>query len=62
MPVTKPTPGGDDNTWGTILNAALDQHDTELSAKADTSHGIHVTVATTRPSSPSGITVWFQVV
>jgi len=32
---SKPVVGGSDNTWGTLLNAALDDIDTDLKAVAD---------------------------
>lgn len=32
---TKPTVGGSDNTWGTILNTALDDIDADLKALSD---------------------------
>lgn len=32
----KPTVGGSDNTWGTVLNTALDDIDADLDALADT--------------------------
>lgn len=32
---TKPTVGGSDNTWGTTLNAALDDIDADLKALSD---------------------------
>lgn len=34
---TKPTVGGDDDTWGTVLNTALDAIDTSLQAVEDAS-------------------------
>jgi hypothetical protein len=50
MSVTKPTVGGSNGTWGTELNAALDQLDTAIGDKADGGH-LHTGVYIPYPAS-----------
>lgn len=57
MPVTKPTPGGNTNTWGQILNDALDALDAAVvtAQTAATNAGVAATAAANAATSAAGV-------